>query len=190
MPDLTKPTEEEDFFAVHGVGDNAVEPAEERLIALLDKSVATHKEKEFVRYIVAGKSQTEAYMRAFDNDNRSSSSTLAVKLMKRKRVLTYYTELLEQRNDLAEETLPKLIEELNEDRQLARDLGQPSAAIQAVKVKANMLGLENKPDNVTMNVNVLSDDAKNQILNRISNKMKDKDTHVIEDAEYKDITPE
>lgn len=184
---------EDIFYSKHGVGDIGVERDTDIPSALVDKSVATHREKQFVQLVVSGKSKVESYLKIFDPDGeikRTSAGSLANRLMKRKRVVQYYVSILEQKNDLVEESLPKLIAELNEDRELARALGQPGAAIQAVKTKANMLGLENKPDNVTMTVNVLSDDAKKQLMNRISKQVSRNDAVEIEDAEYKDITPD
>lgn len=179
----------EEFFKLHGVGDFAVEPELEDFQFLVDKNEASPREKEFCRYIVLGETQTEAYVKAFDKEgklDRKNVTVYAHSLLKRKRVAKYYYELLRRRESFLEENLEHLISELNADRKLARDLGQPSAAIQAVKTKANLLGLENATSNkITVNVS-LSDDQKENLLARIVKR----NTDDVLDADYVDVTPD
>ena len=60
--------------------------------------------------------------------------------------------LQERLNKKFEVTVESLTRELEEDRQLARELGQPAAAISALNVKARIHGMDkqvmsNDPDN-------------------------------------------
>lgn len=185
---ITEIDEEELFFKAHGVGNRAVEPSDQRHLPQVDLSKATPKEREFVRLILSGKNQTESYLSTFDKTgemSRKSASSLASMLMKRKRVAQYYTEQFEKINALGEETLPQLIQELNEASSLARAIAQPATMVQAVKTKANLLGLENRPDNITMNINMIDDKTKKQLMER----MAEVSSKVLE-VDYKDITEE
>lgn len=193
-------SDEEKFFTVHGVGEYTVPKENKDIDYLIDKTKPTFNEREFVRHMLLGNSQVESYIRAYDKAGemaRSTATYMASKLIKRKRVKAYYYELMEERDKLAEESLPKLMAELNEDRKLARDLGQPSAAIAAVKAKANMLGLENRPDTNNVTLNIMADDVKDKLLDRIAQKhidAKEKSQRgQIIDADFsdmKDITPD
>lgn len=186
--ELTTIDEEELFFTMHGVGNRAVEPSDARYIPQVDLSVATPKEREFVRLILSGKNQTESYLSTFDKTGqmkRKTASSLASTLMNRKRVAVYYTEQIEKINAIGDETLPQLIQELNDASSLAKAMAQPSAMVQAIKTKANLLGLENRPDNITMNINMVDDKTKKQLMER----MAEVSSKVLE-VDYKDITEE
>lgn len=179
--------DDELFFKTHGVGNRAVEPSDQRQLTQVDLNEASPKEKEFVRSVLSGKSQTDSYLSAFDTDGklqRPTASNLASRLMKRKRVAAYYTERLEKINALADENLPQMISELNEASELAKAIAQPASMIQAVKTKANLLGLENKPDNITMKIDLVDEKTKKQLMER----MAEVSSKVLE-VDYKDITP-
>lgn len=189
MDDLT---DEERFFHTHGVGDYAVEPVDKDMDYLLDKTQATFKEREFVRHMITGSSQKESYLKVYDSEGvmgADVAGSAASRLIKRKRVKEYYFQLMSERDKLAEENLPKLMAELNEDRKLARDVGQPSAAIAAVKAKANLLGLENQPQNTNLTLNIMSDEVKDTLLDRIAERhLTSKKEQKIIDADFTDVT--
>jgi hypothetical protein len=95
-------------------------------------------------------------------------------------------ELRKAMAEFEEQDMLSLITELNADRQLARDLGQPSAAISALKLKAQLLGLTEEKK-VTNNITVnLSDDQKKALLSRIGSRISPRDND-IDDAEYEEV---
>lgn len=196
MNDTTPQTDEnpelESFFSIHGAGDYAVEADMKEMALFIDKSRASLAERAFVRHMVSGKTQVESYLLAFDKEgtiSRQTASSNAQNLLKRKRVKEEYWRAMQERDSMADEHLPKLIAELNEDRELARVLGQPSAAIAAVKAKANLLGLENNsPSSVTINLGI-SEDQREAILERIAKRAQiqnHKNEEIIE-GEFTDV---
>lgn len=180
------------FFAKHGVGDMPVDKALAPIRYEIDPNDPTAQEMAFCRLLIKGLNRIDAYIQAFgyegDEISRNGFSVAARRIMERPRVVRYHYNLLEQVKEFEQEDVQKLISELNEDRQLARDLGQPSAAIAAVKAKANLLGLENSTvNNTTVNISI-SDEQKNKILSRVANKMLPKhDESLITDAEFKEV---
>ena len=109
--------------------------------------------------------QSEAYRQAYNTENMlpDSVTSKASELMRNVHVSSRVTELQQQVAKKFEVTVESLTRELEEDRQLARELGQPGAAISALNVKARIHGLDkqimsNDPDNpmpATINVNVV-----------------------------------
>jgi hypothetical protein len=179
------------FFSIHGVGDN---PMTERNVAiqhLIDPSEPSLQEVRLCKLMIKGMSQVDAYRKAFDvtkdqMSNRSCSSAVD-RLLKRPRVARTMYEMRKMLMDFENEDLMQIISELNQDRDLARSLGNPSAAISAVKVKAGLLGL-NKDSNTTINITAnLSDNQKNDILSRIGHRMLHVNSPAIEDAEYTEV---
>lgn len=197
-------SELEQFFSTHGVGTLATEAELFEFRAMVDKSKPTPREARFCIHMISGKSQTEAYMLAFgDNPDRKTplsreyASKAASELIKRDRVKQYYWKLMQERDAVAEEQLPRLIGELNEAKELAHSLGQPAAMVTAIKTKANLLGLENHaPASMTVNLGI-TEDQRAAILERIAARAKQPSLHKplpdttqpVLDAEYTDVTP-
>jgi hypothetical protein len=89
--------------------------------------------------------------------------------------------------EFEEQDMVDIIAEINADRQLARDLGQPAAALSAVKLKAELLGHKRKDPPVTNNVNlILSEDQKRDMLARIGGHRMIDISPSIEDAEIEE----
>lgn len=163
------------FYSKHGVSDVAPDKEQRELGHAMDRELPTIQEVDYALRVAKGENHTDSYIIAFgfkgDELSRQSFSNASRKIRSRPRVSKKIIELKEKAAAIAEEDLPNLIQELNEDRKLARDLGQPSAAITAVKTKANLLGLE-QSGSVTNNVNLnLSDEQKAQLLDRVSKRI-------------------
>lgn len=181
------------FFSTHGVGHDPLSEEERKLIHSLDNTKATWQEIEFVRTFFREGNITDAYIKAFNFDGtehrRDYFTRLANRLLERPRVIKKLNEYREKAQALADEDVSKLVHELNEDRNLARSLGQPSAAIAATKAKASLLGLEQSSVN-NMNVILeLSDDQKQNLLSRIGKRLSNKvSNEEIIEAEYRDVS--
>lgn len=183
------------FFKNHGVGDTPEDQEMARIGNHLNPNFPTFKEIEFCKMIANGVNKKEAYIKAFGyNGNElkpKSFESNARRLLERPRVGKYLYDLQEKMVNTSLEDVHKLVDELNEDRKLARDLGQPGAAIQAVKTKAGILGLEQKT-HVHYNISdSLSEDQREQLLKRIGrSSAKNTENNQIIDAEFTDITDE
>jgi hypothetical protein len=182
--------DEELFFSTHGVGDNPVTERELVLHNLIDPNEPTLQEIRLCKNIIKGMSNIDAYIKAFgykgDENTRNGFSSACARILKRPRVAIKMYEMRKAMSDFEEEDMLSLITQLNSDRQLARDLGQPSAAISALKLKAQLLGLtEDKKiiNNITMN---LSDTQKRSLLDRIGSRVSPRNDD-IDDAEYEDV---
>jgi hypothetical protein len=89
--------------------------------------------------------------------------------MRRPRVAIKMQEMYEKLVEFEEQDMVDIISEINEDRKLARDLGQPAAALSAVKLKAQLLGHAKKDAPITTNITmILSDEQKRAMLSRLS----------------------
>lgn len=181
---------DEIFFSKHGVGHDPTNEDEKHMYSL-DNTRATYQEIEFVRLFFREGNITDAYIRSFgyqgDEHRRDYFTRLANRLLERPRVLRKLNEYRAKAQALADEDISNLISELNEDRRLAREMGQPSAAIAAVKTKAQILGLEKSSVN-TMNVVLdLTDDQKRNLLGRISKRLSNEQSNEqVIDAEFTD----
>lgn len=185
------------FGATHGVGDAPVATFGDKFdspvaaaASLVDPLMPTLKEIRFCKNIIRGDNQTEAYVKAFEfrgNEHpRAYFAKAAHALLKRPRVAMKLQEMYQKLVEYEEQDMVDIIAEINEDRKLARDLGQPGAALAAVKLKADLLGHKKKEAPVTNNVNlVLSDTQKQAMLARIlgTSQMIDVTPDDIEDAE-------
>lgn len=177
-------TFEDVFFETHGVSDVAPDPELALLGNALDETLPTFKEVDFALRLAKGENHIDAYIISFgfrgDEVTRSAFSMASKRIQKRPRVSEKIIELKRRASSVAEEDMDKLVHELNEDRKLARALGQPAAAISAVKAKANLLGLEqsNTVHN-TLNVN-LTDEQKAQLMERVVKKTLPKEVKTIE----------
>ena len=180
------------FFETHGIGHDPVSNDVQKLMHSLDNSEPTWQEIEFVRMFFREGNVTDAYIKSFNFDGtehrRDYFTKLANRLLERPRVLKKLNEYRRKAQALADEDISNLINELNEDRHLARTLGQPSAAIAATKAKATLLGLEKSSVNNMNIVLDLSDDQKQNLLSRIGSRLsKERSNEQIIDAEYKEI---
>lgn len=168
------------FGATHGLGDAPVavhggsfDSPVAAVVAMIDPQAPTLKEIRFCKYIIRGENNTEAYVKAFEfkgNEHpRSYFAKAAHALLKRPRVAMKLQEMHEKLVEFEEQDMVDIIAEINEDRKLARDLGQPGAALAAVKLKAELLGHRQKVAPVTNNVSlVLSDEQKRAMIARIT----------------------
>ena len=103
----------------------------------------TQKREVFARAYVECGNAPQAYARAFNCENFQPSkiSSRANLLLKQVEVAAFIAMLREEaakRNDI---TVDNLTQMLLEDRKLARDLGNPSAAIAAVRELGKLHGL-------------------------------------------------
>lgn len=174
---------DEIFYANHGVGDTPLDNEMIKIGNSLDPNLPTLKECTFAKLVVKGSSPREAYMNAFGFTGKEFHSITysrnAKKLLDRPRVAKFMYDLQMKAASLINEDLANIVFELNEDRKLARDLGQPSAAITATKTKAQLLGLMDEK-RVTNNITVnLSDEQKKLLLGRVGEVI-DADYEVIE----------
>lgn len=112
----------------------------------------------------------------------------AEKILKRPRVARKMYELRQRIAEMEDEDLHSIIQDLNSDRKLARDLGQPSAAISATKVKAALLGLTQEKKQTTNITIDLSDRQKQELLSRIGMRTGQIIDHGdAEDADFDDL---
>lgn len=180
------------FFEVNGVSDNPINEREISVVHMIDPNEPSLSEVRFCKNIIKGLSKVESYRKAFEVD-KDKASDKAVhgavdRLLKRPRVARKMYEMREMLMEFEDQDLMTIIQELNADRKLARDLGQPSAATAATKLKAQLLGIgdsKTHTNNITIN---MSDDQKKSILSRIGHRVLDAANPAIEDAEYSDIT--
>lgn len=193
---------DEIFYAQHGVGDEPNEADLDKSLDVIRRQLnpkeCSRQEIIFARFIAKGMTQTDAYKKAFNvvpqdldvKDPVKYCSNAAYRIAKRPRVAREIFAQKEKFFNLSLQELPDLIEELDEDRQLARALGQPAAAISAVKAKASLLGLDQK-HNITTNISLdLKDEQKAALLNRIKGSFpKEETSHKVIDADFVDVTP-
>lgn len=131
----------------------------------MKKKKLTPKQEKFCRVFIETGNQSEAYRQAYNTENMMAETVTkkASELMANGHVKGRVTQLQQQVAKKFEVTVESLTKEFEEDRQLARELGQPSAAIAATNGKARIHGLDkqvmsNDPDNpmpATINVNVV-----------------------------------
>ena len=112
------------------------------------------RHERFAQELAKGKSASEAYSLAGYAPNQPSASRLLSNVM----VQTRLTELQEKGAERALVTIESITRELDEDRELARKLEMPAAAISAVMGKAKLHGLlVDRSENVNVN-HVISPD--------------------------------
>jgi phage terminase small subunit len=131
----------------------------------------TTKQEKFCKNFIETGNATEAYRRSYDcqNSNGPTINRNAVALLDNTKIATRVGELQLKLQKKFEVTVESLSKELDEDRQLARSLGQPGAAISALNVKARIHGLDkqvvsNDPDNpmpATIQVEILRNEKNN-----------------------------
>lgn len=167
------------FSSTHGVGDAPVanfggsfDSPLAAAVALIDPNAANLREIRFCKNLIKGMGKSEAYIKAFEFNGtehpKQYFANAAYVLSQRPRVAIKLQEMHQKLVEFEEQDMADIIAEINEDRQLARDLGQPAAALSAVKLKAELLGHRRKDPPVTNNVNlILSEDQKRDMLARI-----------------------
>jgi phage terminase small subunit len=95
----------------------------------------------FAQAIAKGSSQREAYLNAGYDVKPEVADAAASRLLSDVRVESRVAELLELAATETEKTITDIVKMLEEDRAMARDLKQPSAAITAAMGIAKVLGL-------------------------------------------------
>jgi phage terminase small subunit len=134
---------------------------------MVEKSMnkLTTKQEKFCKTFIETGNASEAYRQSYDCQKMKGPSINrnAVALLDNTKITTRVGELQLNLQKKFEVTVQSLSKELDEDRQLARSLGQPGAAISALNVKARIHGLDkhvmsNDPDNpmpATIQVEIL-----------------------------------
>ena len=125
----------------------------------------TTKQEKFCKTFIETGNASEAYRQSYDCQKMKGPSINrnAVALLDNTKITTRVGELQLNLQKKFEVTVESLSKELDEDRQLARSLGQPGAAISALNVKARIHGLDkqvmsNDPNNpmpATIQVEIL-----------------------------------
>lgn len=103
----------------------------------------TLKQEAFALKVAEGERYADAYRSAYDAENMDKNSIRveASRLMADPNVALMVMGLQEEARERSLVTVEGLTKELNEDRVLARQEGQSSAAISAVMAKAKLHGL-------------------------------------------------
>src|SRR5436305_50420 len=114
------------------------------------------RHERFAQELAKGKSQAEAYTEAGFKPNDSNCS----RLNGNERIQARVAELLDRVAIRCEVTAASLIDEAEEARMLALKLGQPSAAVAAIKEKGVLAGvrIEKSERKNTNDVRRLSED--------------------------------
>jgi phage terminase small subunit len=125
----------------------------------------TTKQEKFCKSFIQTGNASEAYRQSYDCQKMKGPTINrnAVALLDNSKIATRVGELQLNLQKKFEVTVESLSKELDEDRQLARSLGQPGAAISALNVKARIHGLDkqvmsNDPENpmpATIQVEIL-----------------------------------
>ena len=125
----------------------------------------TTKQEKFCKTFIETGNASEAYRQSYDCQKMKGPTINrnAVALLDNTKITTRVRELQLNLQKKFEVTVQSLSKELDEDRQLARSLGQPGAAISALNVKARIHGLDkqvmsNDPNNpmpATIQVEIL-----------------------------------
>tara|TARA_R110002096_G_scaffold129112_1_gene277785 strand:+ start:337 stop:744 length:408 start_codon:yes stop_codon:yes gene_type:complete len=131
----------------------------------------TTKQEKFCKTFIETGNASEAYRQSYDCQKMKGPTINrnAVALLDNTKITTRVGELQLNLQKKFEVTVESLTKELDEDRQLARSLGQPGAAISAVNVKARIHGLDkqvvsNDPNNpmpATIQVEILRNEKNN-----------------------------
>lgn len=120
--------------------------------------LANARHERFAQELAKGKTATEAYIIAGYKAHDGNAATLRGN----QRVLERLAELQEKGAERALVTIESITRELDEDRELARKLEMPAAAISAVMGKAKLHGLLVDKSEVANTHHVISPDLPNQ----------------------------
>lgn len=174
------------FFEKHGLGNNPVDRELVEIAHRLDTNKPTARECDFVRRYARGERKTDAYIKAFGYSGtemtRAGFNMAANRLLKRPRVNSKFVEYQSKVQQLADEDMATLVDELNQAKELARDMAKPADMISAIKAKASLLGIDSGENRIVNNISVtITDVQKDRLLNRMK-KLSGEDGD-IEDAE-------
>lgn len=95
------------------------------------------RHERFAQYLLKGKSAAEAYVMAGYRDNRHNAAALG----REEHIITRLKELQTLVAERAETTAADIARQLDEDRELAREVKAPAAAVSASMGKAKLFGL-------------------------------------------------
>lgn len=105
-------------------------------------ALANPRHERFARAFMKCGVAARAYRKAgYNNTSRNGLDVNACRLLRHTKVKRRLTELRQQMADRNRITVDSLLQDLAEDRALARTLGQPSAAIAATQLSAKLVGL-------------------------------------------------
>src|SRR6266849_10361070 len=105
-------------------------------------ALANIRHERFARHYIKTGNATDAYRRAgFQTTKPECLWASSARLLGHARVKSRIGELRRQMTYKTKISLESLLNDLAEDRALARQLGQPSAAIQATTMAAKLVGL-------------------------------------------------
>ena len=114
--------------------------------------LSNQRHERFAQELAKGKSAAEAYRNAGYDGDRTAASRLSTNVNVQSRL----AELQERGAERALVTIETITKELDEDRELARKLGMPAAAVTAVMGKAKLHGLLIDRSEVANTHNVIS----------------------------------
>lgn len=172
MSDNELTNEEFDWFFAEEHGEGLEPSHDAELLHLLDPDMPSLQEGKFCINILKGMSKKDAYIQAFDKRGDEITPTgfshAASRLMKRPRVARRLAELRHQANLVEEQSVGKLVSELDEARELAKMLAKPNDMIAATKAKADLMGHNSKDKGASNNLLVvLEPEKKDQLLELI-----------------------
>src|SRR6266849_3825685 len=105
-------------------------------------AIANIRRERFARHFIKTGNASKAYRFAgFSPRTPGSLWTASSRLLRHVEVASRIAELRRQMTYKTKISLESLLNDLAEDRALARELGQPSAAIQATTMAAKLVGL-------------------------------------------------
>ena len=122
----------------------------------------TTKQERFAQAYVETGNASEAYRRAYDAENMKESTVhvKACELLKNGKVAVRLSELQKRAQKRHDITIDTLTEMLKADRDLAREIEQPSAAVSAVMGLAKIHGL-------ILDKAQISGDEENPVVTRV-----------------------
>lgn len=108
-----------------------------------DNQKLTLKQEAFARFYLECGNASEAYRRAYDAENMQEQTIWrkAVEVLQNGKVAARLEQLQQAARERHEITIDTITKMLKEDRELAREQGQPSAAVSAVMGLAKIHGL-------------------------------------------------
>ena len=104
----------------------------------------TGKQEKFCQKVAEGLSYSDAYRAAYDAKGMKAETVhkRASELLENGEVTGRISELQKKTQKRHEETVDDILNELDEARKLALEMGQASAAVSASMNKAKLLGLD------------------------------------------------
>jgi phage terminase small subunit len=152
---------------------------EKEVIVIIHKKLTT-KQQKFVEEVVSGKSQSDAYKAAY-NVGKMQPSTIrneASKLLKNPDVTAMLKHLREKATARVQYDTEDAMIEADEAFKLAMNLGEPSAAVAAITLKAKLMGLIVKDrKNEKSPLADLSDDELDALIKSFEDQLDGKKAH-------------